>query len=87
MPKKTSVENKQEIFSQDLDLWADMNGVTLEFSRSGKTTDNAVIESLNGKLREECLNASWFLSEKDAKSKCEVWRKEYNELHLHSSIG
>jgi len=64
-----------------------MNGVTLEFSRPGKPTDNAFIESFNDKLREECLNASWFLSEKDAKSKCESWRKEYNEVRPHSSIG
>jgi len=87
MPKKIRVDNGPEFISKDLDLWAYMNGVTLEFSRPGKPTDNAFIESFNGKLREECLNASWFLNEKDAKSKCEAWRKEYNELRPHSSIG
>lgn len=64
-----------------------MNGVALEFSRPGKPTDNAFIKSFNGNLREECVNASWFLSEKDAQSRCEAWRKEYNELRPHSSIG
>ena len=87
IPKEIRVDNGPEFISKDLDLWAYMNGVTLEFSRPGKPTDNAFIESFNGKLREECLNASWFLSEKDAKSKCEMWRKEYNELRPHSSIG
>ena len=43
------------------------NGVTLDFSRPGKPTDNAFIESFNGRLRDECLNAHWFLSLADAK--------------------
>jgi transposase InsO family protein len=40
-----------------LDLWAYQRGVTLDFSRPGKPTDNAFIESFNGKLRAECLHA------------------------------
>ena len=87
MPKEVRVDNGPEFISKDLDLWAYMNGVALEFSRPGKPTENAFIESFNGKLREECLNASWFLSRKDARSKCEAWRREYNELRPHSSIG
>ena len=43
--------------SRDLDLWAYQRGVTLDFSRPGKPTDNAFIESFNGKFRAECLNA------------------------------
>jgi len=46
-----------ELVSKDLDLWAYQRGVTLDFSRPGKPTDNAFIESLNGKFRAECLNA------------------------------
>ena len=38
------------------------HGVTLDFSRPGKPTDNAFIESSNGKFRAECLNAHWFMS-------------------------
>jgi len=41
--------------SRDLDLWAYARGVTLDFSRPGKPTDNAFIESFNGKFRAECL--------------------------------
>ena len=70
-----------------LDLWAYLNGVTLDFSRPGKPTDNAFIESFNGSFRAECLNASWFLSLEDARSKCEAWRIDYNEVRPHSSIG
>ena len=44
-----------EFISRELDLWAYMKGVTLDFSRLGKPTDNAFIESFNGKFRAECL--------------------------------
>lgn len=86
-PKTIRVDNGPEFISRDLDLWAYMNGVTLDFSRPGKPTDNAFVESFNGKFRAECLNTSWFLSLEDARSKCEAWRRDYNEVRPHSSIG
>ena len=87
LPKAIRVDNGPEFISKDLDLWAYMKGVTLDFSRPGKPTDNAFVESFNGKFRAECLNASWFLSLEDARSKCEAWRRDYNEVRPHSSIG
>ena len=48
-------------------LWAYQRGVTLDFSRPGKPTDNAFIESFNGKFRAECPNAHWFMSLDDAR--------------------
>ena len=62
-------------------------GVALEFSRPGKPTDNAFIESFNGKSRLECLNANWFLSLDEARRKCEAWRRDYNDVRPHSSLG
>ena len=87
MQRTIRVDNGPEFISRNLDLWAYMNGVTLDFSRPGKPTDNAFIESFNGKFRAECLNASWFLSLAEARSKCEAWRRDYNEVRPHSSIG
>ena len=49
--------------------------------------DNAFAESFNGKVRAECLNTAWFMSLDDARSKCETWRRDYNEERPHSSIG
>ena len=86
-PKTTRLDNGPEFISKALDLWAWLNGVTLDFSRPGKPTDNAFIESFNGSFRAECLNASWFLSLADARSKCEAWRTDYNQFRPHSSIG
>ena len=61
--------------------------LTLDFSRPGKPTDNAFAESFNGKVRAECLNTAWFMSLDDARSKCEAWRRDYNEHRPHSAIG
>ncbi|MDR1397650.1 MAG: transposase, partial [Desulfarculales bacterium] len=70
-----------------LDRWALETGVELEYSRPGKPTDNAFIESFNGRFREECLSTHWFLTLEDAKAKIETWRKEYNESRPHMSLG
>ena len=86
-PKTIRVDHGPEFISKALDLWAFLNGVTLDFSRLGKPTNNAYIESFHGSFRAECLNASWFLSLQDARTKCEAWRMEYNEVRPHSSIG
>ncbi len=86
-PKTIRVDNGPEFVSKDLDLWAYMNGVVLDFSRPGKPTDNAFVESFDRKFRAECLDASWFLSLEDARSKSEAWRRDYNEVRPHSSIG
>ncbi|GJD98003.1 IS3 family transposase ISMex11 [Methylobacterium iners] len=86
-PGTIQVDNGPEFVSKALDRWAYENGVTLDFSRPGKPTDNALVESFNGRLRDECLNANWFLSLADARSKIEAWRRQYNESRPHTALG
>jgi putative transposase len=86
-PKTIRVDHGSEFMSRDLDLWAYANGVTLDFSRPGKPTDNAFIEAFNGRFRSECLNAHWFLTLADAREKLEAWRRYYNEVRPHGAIG
>lgn len=86
-PKRICLDNGPEFVSKELDLWAFIHEVTLDFSRPGKPTDNPFIESLNGKFRSECLNAHWFLSLDEARRICEAWRRDYNEARPHSAIG
>ena len=50
-------------------------------------TDNAFVESFNGRLRDECLNAHWFLSVANARAKIEAWRRDYSESRPHTSLG
>lgn len=80
-------DNGSEFISKALDKWAYENGVTMDFSRPGKPTDNALIESFNGSFRDECLNVHWFLSLEDAQEKIECWRQEYNRQRPHSSLN
>jgi len=86
-PQAIRVDNGPEFISKALDRWAYENGVTLDFSRPGKPTDNAFVESFNGRFRDECLNAHWFLSLADARGKIEAWRRHYNESRPHTSLG
>jgi putative transposase len=87
VPERIQVDNGSEFISKALDRWAYDNKVTLDFSRPGKPTDNAYIESFNGSFRDECLNVNWFLSLEDAQDKVEAWRQEYNCFRPHSSLG
>ncbi len=86
-PAAIRVDHGTEFASRDLDVWADQRGATRDFSRPGKPTDNAFIEAFNGRFREECLNAHWFLSLADAQEKVENWRRYYNEERSHGATG
>jgi transposase InsO family protein len=68
IPRRSASTMAPEFVSKELDPWAYMKGVTLDFSQPGKPTDNAFIESFNGKFRAECLNANWFLSLDEARA-------------------
>jgi putative transposase len=86
-PTSIRVDNGPEFISKRLDLWAYWNSVKLDFSRPGKPTDNAFVESFNGKFRGECLNEHWFMSQEDAQREFELWRDDYNRHRPQSSLG
>ncbi len=86
-PQTIRVDNGPEFISRSLDLWAYFNGVKLDFSRPGKPTDNAFIESFNGRLRDECLNQHWFLSLDEARAVTEAWRDDSNRVGPHGALG
>jgi putative transposase len=86
LPSIIKVDNGSEFISKVMDKWAYECGIELDFSRPGKPTDNAKVESFNGRLRQECLNAHWFLSLEDARRKIDEWRQYYNETRPHSAL-
>ena len=86
-PKILFCDNGSEFTSQSMDLWAYRNGVRIDFSRPGKPTDNAYVESFNGTLRAECLDVHWFATLTEAKRLIEAWRREYNDSRPHRSLG
>lgn len=87
LPHTIRVDQGSQFTSKELDLWAYSNGVTLDFSRPGKPTDNAYVESFNASVRLECLGQHWFMDLDEARRKVEDWRIEYNEVRPHSAIG
>jgi putative transposase len=85
-PQTIKTDNGSEFISKVMDKWAYERGIELDFSRPGKPTDNAMVESFNGRLRQECLNEHWFMSLADAQDKIETWRRDYNEARPHSAL-
>jgi len=86
-PKTITLDNGTEFTSSHFDAWACRGGVQLDFIAPGKPVQNAHIESFNGRLRDECLNQSWFASLDDARLTLSAWRDDYNKTRLHSSLG
>ena len=86
-PQRIHCDNGPEFVSVHLDQWAHWNGVTLDFSRPGRPSDNAHCESFNNRVRQELLNATWFSSLEDARRHAAEWRRDYNANHPHSSLG
>jgi putative transposase len=85
-PKQITVDNGPEFAGQALDAWAYAHGVTLDFIEPGKPTQNAHIESFNGKFRDECLDLHWFGSLAHARAVIEAWKEEYNTQRPHSAL-
>ena len=86
LPQSVTVDNGPEFISKALDEWAYRQQLQLRFIAPGKPTQNAYVESFNGKFRDECLNEHWFLSMRHARDVIARWRQEYNEERPHSSL-
>jgi len=87
VPQMIRMDNGPEFTGQALDAWADAKGVRLDFTEPGKPTQNGLVESFNGKFRDECLNQHWFLDLADARRIVESWRVDYNQERPHSALG
>lgn len=85
-PKAVRTDQGPEFTGRALDQWAYRNGVTMKLIQPGKPTQNAYIESFNGKFRDECLNEHWFTSLAKARVRIASWRRDYNEVRPHSSL-
>jgi putative transposase len=87
VPQRIAIDNGPEFISKALDAWAYQNAVQLEFSRPGKPTDNAFVESFNGRFRDECLNQHWFASLEEVRQTVEAWRIEDHTQRPHRALG
>lgn len=87
LPQSITVDHGTEFTSRALDQWAWEHGVTLDFTRPGRPTDNGLCESFNGRLRDECLNVNEFVSIEHARQVIEGWRQDYNDHRPHGALG
>ncbi len=86
-PEIITCDNGSEFTANHFDAWAYARGIKIDFIDPGKPVQNALCESFNGSFRDECLNASWFLTLEQARREIESWRRDYNEARPHSGIG
>lgn len=87
LPGTLVSDNGSEFTSKAMFLWSQRTGVRLHFIQPGKPTQNAFIESFNGKFRDACLNQHWFVDLNDARRTVDIWRQHYNEVRPHSALG
>lgn len=86
-PESLRCDNGPEFTSRHFLGWCEEQGIAVIHIQPGRPMQNGHIESFNGRLRDECLNANWFVSLADAKRKIESWREEYNAERPHSSLA
>lgn len=86
-PHTIICDNGPEFTSKAMFFWSRDSGVKLGFIQPGKPTQNAFVESLNGKFRNECLNRHWFRTLEEARYEIDHWRHHYNTIRPHSSLG
>ncbi len=87
LPKSIVVDNGPEFTSKAKFFWAKRAKVKLSFIQPGKPTQNAYVESFNGKFRDCCLDLSWFTGLADARENIDTWRDHCNHVGPHRSPG
>lgn len=87
LPAAIVLDNGPELTSKAMFFWSQKSGVKLNFIQPGKPTQNAFVESFNGRFRDGCLNQHWFSSLDDARQIIRKWRRHYNTVRPHSSLG
>ena len=86
-PQAVRCDNGPELTSRHFLAWCVERQIELVHIQPGKPTQNAHVESFHGRLREECLNVSWFQNLFDARRQIAAWRIDYNQIRPHSSLG
>ena len=86
-PEHIRSDNGPEFTARVVREWLPNVGVKTLFIEPGSPWENGYNESFNGKLRDELLNGEIFYSLKEAQILTERWRREYNTIRPHSSLG
>jgi len=87
IPEHIRSDNGPEFTAKAVRKWLGRLGVTTLFIEPGSPWENGYVESFNGKLRDGLLNGEIFTTLLEAKVLIENWRREYNTIRPHSSLG
>ena len=87
IPEHIRSDNGPEFTAKAIRKWLERLGIKTLFIEPGSPWENGYIESFNGKLRDELLNPEIFTTLTEAKVLIEQWRREYNQVRPHSSLG
>ena len=87
LPESLRIDNGPEFISTTMHEWAFRHGVKLDFIQPGKPTQNAHVESFNGRFRDECLAQNRFPTLARARAEIEIFRVDYNCERPHSALG
>jgi putative transposase len=85
-PQRIRCDNGPELTSRHFLAWCVDRRIDLRHIQPGPPMQNGHVESFHGKLRDECLNTSWFRNLFDVRTKITAWKREYNEQRPHSSL-
>jgi len=85
-PKTIVSDNGTELTSMAILKWSQERAVDWHYIAPGKPTQNAFVESFNGRLRDECLNETLFTSVRHARIELALWKRDYNHVRPHSSL-
>jgi putative transposase len=86
-PRHLRSDNGPEFVSRAILRWLSSSDIDTALIDPGKPWQNATNESFNDKFRDECLSLEWFRSRAEATVLIETWRRHYNEVRPHSSLG
>lgn len=86
-PSHLRSDNGPEFVSRAILKWLTRSHIDTALIDPGKPWQNATNESFNDKFRDECLSLEWFRSRAEARVLIEAWRRHYNEVRPHSSLG
>ena len=86
VPVAIRSDNGPEVSSRHYPAWCIERRIDAVHIQPGKPTQNAHVESFHGRLRDECLNVSWFWNLFDTRNKIAAWRVEYNSQRPHSVL-
>jgi putative transposase len=87
LPERITCDDGSAFTSRAFDAWACSRDIQIADIQPGKPVQNCFVESFLGSFSDECLNLHWFLAPRETRMEIDRWRRDYNRVRPHSSLG